>query len=547
MEAAAAPPVLGDPVRMAALRATALLDSEPEEAFDRLTRVATRVLRVPVALVTLVDQDRQFFKSCIGLPEPWMSRRGTPLSHSFCQHAVASAEPLTIEDAREHPLVRDNLAIRDLDVIAYAGFPLKTSDGAVLGTFCAIDSKPRKWSEDDVVFVKEMAAMAMTEIELRTTVRQLEDARAETEGTLVTLRELQAISDAALVNLATDDLLRELLTRVASALDVDLAAVLLEGSIRRGRGLEEGDEDVLLAFGRTLAEGVEPLAMGSDALAPTEGGVRSLVGIPLVVGGRPIGALAVGSRTPRTFVSDELRLLELAAERLGHGLFNARLFEQAHSTAELASRERGKLLAHLVAVQEEERRRIALDVHDDYLQALTAVRMQLERLRDGLADPEQRVTAEKLAEDVAATTERMRSLVFDLRPPALDWAGVASALRLYLEETKERFGIGYQLDSRLDEEPPPEVRVVAYRIAQEAITNVVKHAQASSVEVSLATRDGGVHVMVRDDGRGLESAPSARSFGLAAMRERAESAGGWWRIDSTPRAGTTVEFWLPAG
>src|SRR4051794_10178724 len=546
MEAAAVPPVLGDPVRMAALRATALLDSEPEEAFDRLTRVATRALGVPVALVTLVDEDRQFFKSCIGLPEPWMSRRGTPLSHSFCQHAVASAEPLTIEDAREHPLVRDNLAIRDLKVIAYAGFPLKTSDGAVLGTFCAIDSKPRKWTEDDVAFVKEMAAMAMTEIELRTTVRLLEDARAETEGTLVMLRELQAISDAALVNLATDDLLRELLTRVAGALDVDVAAVLLDGSIRRARGLEEGDEDVLLAFGRTLAEGVEPLAMGSDALAPTEGGVRSLVGIPLVVGGRPIGALAVGSRTPRTFGSDELRLLELAAERLGHGLFNARLFEQAHSTAEHASRERGKLLAHLVAVQEDERRRIALDVHDDYLQALTAVRMQLERLRDELSDPDQRESAETLARDVAATTERMRSLVFDLRPPALDWAGLASALRLYLDETQGRFGLAYTLDARLDDEPPPEVRVVAYRIAQEAITNVVKHADASHVEVAISGREAGVHVAVRDNGRGVESVPSARSFGIAAMRERAESAGGWWRIDSTPGAGASVEFWLPA-
>src|SRR4051794_15869823 len=123
MEAAAVPSVLGDPIRLEALRATALLDSEPEEAFDRLTRVATRALRVPVALVSLVDEDRQFFKSCIGLPEPWVSRRGTPLSHSFCQQAVESAEPLTIEDAREHALVRDNPAIRDLDVIAYAGFP----------------------------------------------------------------------------------------------------------------------------------------------------------------------------------------------------------------------------------------------------------------------------------------------------------------------------------------------------------------------------------------------------------------------------------------
>jgi signal transduction histidine kinase len=140
----------------------------------------------------------------------------------------------------------------------------------------------------------------------------------------------------------------------------------------------------------------------------------------------------------------------------------------------------------------------------------------------------------------------MRSLVFDLRPPALDWAGVASALRLYLDETKERFGLGYQLDSRLTDEPPLEVRLIAYRIAQEAITNVVKHAGASTVEVALGARDGGVHVTVRDDGCGVTSAPSARSFGLAAMRERAESAGGWWRIDSAPGAGTSVEFWLPA-
>ncbi|MEA2471234.1 MAG: hypothetical protein QOE38_2233, partial [Thermoleophilaceae bacterium] len=147
---------------------------------------------------------------------------------------------------------------------------------------------------------------------------------------------------------------------------------------------------------------------------------------------------------------------------------------------------------------------------------------------------------------VAATTERMRTLVFDLRPPALDWAGVASALRLYLEETKERFGLGYRLDSRLDEEPPLEVRLIAYRIAQEAITNVVKHAGASEVHVSLDGRDGGIHVQVSDDGSGVEVAPSARSFGLDAMRERAEAAGGWWRLDGAPGAGTTVEFWLPA-
>src|SRR5437763_2331952 len=159
MEAAAPPAsALRDPARLAALRATALLDSPGEEGFDRLTRLATQLLDVPVALVSLVDEDRQFFKSCIGLPEPWLSRRGTALSHSFCQHAVASGEPLVIEDAREHPLVRDNLAITDLDVIAYAGIPLITSEGEALGTFCAIDSRPRRWSDEDVAFVREMAA-----------------------------------------------------------------------------------------------------------------------------------------------------------------------------------------------------------------------------------------------------------------------------------------------------------------------------------------------------------------------------------------------------
>src|SRR3954469_16084292 len=105
MEAAAPVSCLAEPVRLGALRSTALLDSPPEEAFDRLTRLASHALDVPVALVSLVTDDRQFFKSCIGMSEPWASERGTPLSHSFCQHAVASGEPLVIEDARETPLV----------------------------------------------------------------------------------------------------------------------------------------------------------------------------------------------------------------------------------------------------------------------------------------------------------------------------------------------------------------------------------------------------------------------------------------------------------
>ena len=163
---------LHDSARLAALQQSALLDSPAEAAFDRLTRLAVRMLHVPVALVSLVDENRQFFKSCVGLPEPWASQRETPLSHSFCQYTVASQEPLIIDDARTHPLVHDNLAIPDLKVVAYAGIPLITSDGHALGSFCAIDSEPRVWTEDDVEFLRQLAASVMTEIELRNEIRQ---------------------------------------------------------------------------------------------------------------------------------------------------------------------------------------------------------------------------------------------------------------------------------------------------------------------------------------------------------------------------------------
>jgi PAS domain S-box-containing protein len=160
--------------RLAALRGTGLLDSPPEPSFDRLTRLAARLLRAPVALVSLVDEGRQFFKSSLGLPEPWASRRQTPLSHSFCRHVVASRRPLVVADARRHPLVCDNPAIAELGVVAYLGVPLVTADGHALGSFCAIDAEPRPWAEEDVEALRDLAASAVAEIELRRSHEELE-------------------------------------------------------------------------------------------------------------------------------------------------------------------------------------------------------------------------------------------------------------------------------------------------------------------------------------------------------------------------------------
>jgi GAF domain-containing protein len=134
------PEAVTNPRRVDALRRQELLDTPPEEEFDRLTRLASRLIGLPVALVSLVDADRQFFKSCFGLPEPWASRRETSLSYSFCQHAVAGREPLIVADAREDAVLRENLAVREMGVVAYAGIPLMDPGGSALGTLCVLDS-----------------------------------------------------------------------------------------------------------------------------------------------------------------------------------------------------------------------------------------------------------------------------------------------------------------------------------------------------------------------------------------------------------------------
>ncbi|MFL5516396.1 MAG: GAF domain-containing protein [Gemmatimonadales bacterium] len=110
-----------------------LLDTPAEEGFDRLTRMAARLLGAPIALITVLSDDRQFFKSATGLAEPWATRRAAPLTHSLCRHVVSSGEPLVVEDARRHPLLRANPAVRDFGWIAYAGVPLTSGPGEVIG------------------------------------------------------------------------------------------------------------------------------------------------------------------------------------------------------------------------------------------------------------------------------------------------------------------------------------------------------------------------------------------------------------------------------
>jgi signal transduction histidine kinase len=155
---------LNRPERLAALAGTQLLDSPPEASFDTITHLCTRALDVPIALVSLVDAQRQFFKSAQGLAEPWATRRETPLSHSLCKFVTARSDDLLIDDARNVQVLAQHPAVTELGVVAYAGVPL-TFRGETIGAFCAVDKAPRHWNEEDVGAIREFAALVVMQIE----------------------------------------------------------------------------------------------------------------------------------------------------------------------------------------------------------------------------------------------------------------------------------------------------------------------------------------------------------------------------------------------
>lgn len=152
--------VITDPDRLAALHRTGLLDSPPEAVYDRITRAAAEALDAPFALVSLVDVDRQFFKSAVGQESASPEDRQTPLERSVCQYAVANGAPLILEDARIDPTFKQHPAVQDGTVVAYLGIPLMDDAGNAVGTLCVYDTKPRLWSTGHLQILSDLAALA---------------------------------------------------------------------------------------------------------------------------------------------------------------------------------------------------------------------------------------------------------------------------------------------------------------------------------------------------------------------------------------------------
>jgi GAF domain-containing protein len=341
------PEAVRDPRRLDALRRQGLLDTPPEEEFDRLTRLASRLIGLPVALVSLVDADRQFFKSCVGIPAPWAQRRETPLSHSFCQHVVESGKPLVVRDARRHAVLRHNAAVGELGMIAYAGFPL-FSEGQVIGTLCAIDDVPRDWSPEDLEVIADLAALAQSELDLRAAGRAAhggrrraeqareiaEHAKAVAEAAAEVLSRLTALTDAVLTAADLDEMLRLAAAEVRRSFRAD-AALVAVGTDHASAGLPVRDETLSELGTRLLAEvGPGEVAAVGDLGAEARGSLRAALAVPLPGS----GLLLVASAAPRQWAELERHLLKLGADRLGVALGQARLHDRERLVAETLQR-----------------------------------------------------------------------------------------------------------------------------------------------------------------------------------------------------------------
>jgi signal transduction histidine kinase len=261
---------------------------------------------------------------------------------------------------------------------------------------------------------------------------------------------------------------------------------------------------------------------------------RTGLWVPLVVRNRAIGVIAAYDKVgpdPR-FSDGDLRLAETFAAR-------------AAVAVDLSERVTRDVLRRVVAAQELERRRLARELHDETGQALTSILLGLKPLEDALEKEENRAAVAELRELVVATLQDVRRLAVELRPKVLDDFGLVAALERLTESFSEQTGIAVDLEARIgDERLPAEVETAIYRIVQESLTNVVKHARARKVSILLTRRARTLTAVVEDDGRGFDPAEAGDGFGLEGMRERVALLDGRLEIESHG-AGTTLAAEVP--
>jgi signal transduction histidine kinase len=315
----------------------------------------------------------------------------------------------------------------------------------------------------------------------------------------------------------------------------------------------EGDGVLERAVFKDELELVNGTIPALDGLWQANGlvGVRNSVAVSWRAGDRRIGTL-VAYDSRRGFTPDDAWVLRMVAMATGLMWQYREAEQKLDSTSarlEQAATARRQLLGNIAAGGDEARRRFASALHDDSLQLLTAAELQLERIQADSDPNKQPIQLEQLKSTLTQVEESLRRLLLNVSPQASDVPlGLDEAIRTRLEAVRTRAGIETDVDLRLPSPLPAAIEAAIFKNISEALTNVEKHALATRVRVSAYPADGGIRVVVSDDGKGFVVAESMYvpgHLGLTAIRERSQLAGGRCRIESEPGAGARIEFWVP--
>ena len=442
-------------------------------------------------------------------------------------HDIAD-DPRSVGFPRKHPPMRTFLGVPILlRGVAYGNLYLTEKEGGA------------DFSEEDEELTQLLAAQAAVAIE---------NARLYETSTRW-LRQLESMNEIGIA-LASEIELAPLLSLVARRLqelvDARLVLIVLPDSDTLRIAAAEGDGTygvvgMELEFagskaGRVLERGrserVDSVLEDPeiDQQAARRLGVRSALFVPLVARGDSIGVVIAHDKVGASpsFTDDDLRLAEALAAR-------------AAVAVDLSERVSRDAVRRVVEAQELERARLARELHDQTGQALTSILLGLRPLEE-TATEDDRAAVASLRALVVSTLQDVRRLAVELRPSALDDFGLTTAVERLVENLREHSGLRIDLEARLgDARLPSEVETALYRIIQESITNIVKHAEANHISILLTQRDGLAVAVVEDDGSGFDTSAAHRDgFGLVGMRERVGLVGGNLRIESAAGSGTTV-------
>jgi signal transduction histidine kinase len=455
---------------------------------------------------------------------------------------IRNAEPLRLESIADDPR-SVGFPPNHPPMRGFLGVPILLR-GRAYGNLYLTEKAGGQFSAEDQELVETLASQAAVAIE---NARLYEDAT----NWSAQLEALNEVGTALAAEIELPRLLKLICHRLRGLIGarvVTIALLAQDGTLQIEAADGVGADDILglqlehagSKSGRVLerrrAERVDSLAddpeVDQQATRPLD--ARTGLYVPLIAGARPIGVIVAHDQEgedPR-FGDDDLRLAETFAAR-------------AAVAVDLSARVASDALRRVVEAQELERRRLARELHDQTGQELTSVLLGLKAVEEAKSDAERTEALAAVREQVVETLHDVRRLAVELRPKALDDFGLVPALERLRDTFAEQTGMRVDLESRLRERLPGDVETALYRIVQEALTNIVKHAQANSVSIVLARQGGMVTALIEDDGRGFSRDGGGEGLGLLGMGERLALLGGKLKVESSPGAGTTIVAEVP--